>query len=91
MAKPYLITLNHVHKRVAFTIHEPLGVFACIVPFNYPVELAAHKTAPMLVTGNSVILSLIDTPMGALILCELSWKQVYLQMLSSVSQAVGAK
>ena len=57
---------------VAFTIHEPLGVFACIVPFNYPVELAAHKTAPMLVTGNSVILKpSSDTPMGALILCEL--------------------
>lgn len=57
---------------VAFTIHEPIGVFACIVPFNYPVELAAHKTAPMLVAGNSVILKpSSDTPMGALILCEL--------------------
>ncbi len=41
---------------VAFTIHEPLGVFANIVPFNYPCELAAHKLAPMLVTGNSVVL-----------------------------------
>ena len=57
---------------VAFTIHEPLGVFACIVPFNYPVELAAHKTAPMLVTGNSVILKpASQTPRSALILCEL--------------------
>lgn len=41
---------------VVFTIHEPLGVFANLVPFNYPVELAAHKLAPMLVTGNSVVL-----------------------------------
>lgn len=41
---------------IAFTIHEPLGVFANIVPFNYPIELAAHKLAPMLVTGNSVVL-----------------------------------
>jgi acyl-CoA reductase-like NAD-dependent aldehyde dehydrogenase len=57
---------------VAFTMHEPLGVFACITPFNYPVELAAHKTAPMLVTGNSVILKpSSDTPISALILCEL--------------------
>lgn len=57
---------------VAFTIHEPLGVFACIVPFNYPFELAAHKTAPMLVTGNSVILKpASETPRSALILCEL--------------------
>ena len=57
---------------VAFTTHEPLGVFACITPFNYPVELAAHKTAPMLVTGNSVILKpSSDTPMSGIILCEL--------------------
>ncbi len=57
---------------VAFTIHEPLGVFACIVPFNYPFELAAHKTAPMLVTGNAVVLKpASNTPRSALILCEL--------------------
>lgn len=57
---------------VAFTVHEPLGVFACIVPFNYPFELAAHKTAPMLVTGNSVVLKpATNTPRSALILCEL--------------------
>jgi succinate-semialdehyde dehydrogenase/glutarate-semialdehyde dehydrogenase len=66
---------------VAFTVHEPLGVFACIVPFNYPVELAAHKTAPMLVAGNSVILKpSSDTPMGALILCELLLKRESRQM-----------
>ena len=57
---------------VAFTVHEPLGVFACIVPFNYPFELAAHKTAPMLVTGNAVVLKpASNTPRSALILCEL--------------------
>ncbi len=57
---------------IAMTIHEPLGVFACIVPFNYPFELAAHKTAPMLVAGNSVVLKpSSNTPRSALILCEL--------------------
>lgn len=57
---------------IAMTIHEPLGVFACIVPFNYPFELAAHKTAPMLVVGNSVVLKpSSNTPRSALILCEL--------------------
>ena len=55
-----------------FTIHEPLGVFANIVPFNYPVELAAHKLAPMLVTGNSVVLMPSSkTPRSALLLVEL--------------------
>lgn len=57
---------------MAFTIHEPLGVFANIVPFNYPVELAAHKLAPMLVTGNSVVLMPSSkTPRSALLLVEL--------------------
>ena len=57
---------------VAFTIHEPLGVFANIVPFNYPVELAAHKLAPMLVTGNSVVLMPSGkTPRSAGVLVEL--------------------
>lgn len=56
---------------VAFTIHEPLGVFANIVPFNYPVELAAHKLAPMLVTGNSVVLMPSSkTPRTAIVIVE---------------------
>lgn len=56
---------------VAFTVHEPLGVFANIVPFNYPVELAAHKLAPMLVTGNSVVLLPSGkTPRTAILIVE---------------------
>jgi len=57
---------------VAFTIHEPLGVFANIVPFNYPFELAAHKAAPMLVTGNSVVLMPSSkTPRSAVLMTQL--------------------
>lgn len=56
---------------VAFTIHEPLGVFANIVPFNYPFELAAHKAAPMLVTGNSVVLMPSSkTPRSAIMMVD---------------------
>jgi len=40
---------------LAFTIREPLGVVAAIVPFNYPVELYAHKAAAALAAGNAVI------------------------------------
>ncbi|MEI6102109.1 MAG: aldehyde dehydrogenase family protein, partial [Eubacteriales bacterium] len=40
-----------VEGDVIFTVREPLGVVACIVPFNYPTELYAHKVAPALVTG----------------------------------------
>lgn len=42
-------------KDLIFTRREPLGVIACIVPFNYPVELFCHKVAPALIMGNAVI------------------------------------
>lgn len=60
---------------VVMTIHEPLGVFANIVPFNYPCELAAHKLAPMLVTGNSVVLMPSSkTPRSAIMIVERLYK-----------------
>ena len=60
---------------VVMTVHEPLGVFACIVPFNYPCELAAHKLAPMLVTGNSVVLlPSSKTPRSAIMIVDLLYK-----------------
>jgi acyl-CoA reductase-like NAD-dependent aldehyde dehydrogenase len=42
-------------RHLAMTIRQPLGVVAAIVPFNYPVELYAHKAAPALAAGNAVI------------------------------------
>ena len=39
----------------AVTVREPLGVVAAVVPFNYPVELYAHKAAAALAAGNAVI------------------------------------
>ncbi len=42
-------------RHFAFTIRQPLGVVAAIVPFNYPVELWAHKAASALAAGNAVI------------------------------------
>jgi lactaldehyde dehydrogenase len=42
-------------RHFAVTIRQPLGVVAAIVPFNYPVELYAHKAAPALAAGNAVM------------------------------------
>jgi lactaldehyde dehydrogenase len=42
-------------RHFAMTVRQPLGVIAAIVPFNYPVELYAHKAAPALAAGNAVI------------------------------------
>lgn len=61
-----------VEKDVIFTRQEPLGVFACIVPYNYPAELYAHKVAPALITGNAVVIKpASDTPMSAIRFSEL--------------------
>jgi acyl-CoA reductase-like NAD-dependent aldehyde dehydrogenase len=57
------------------TIHQPLGVIVCIVPFNFPVELFAHKVAPALVTGNSVLIKpASDTPLQNIFMTELLLK-----------------
>lgn len=42
-------------RHIAMTIRQPLGVVAAIIPFNYPVELYAHKAAAALAAGNAVI------------------------------------
>ncbi|MCL6698604.1 aldehyde dehydrogenase [Sphingomonas sp. NSE70-1] len=41
---------------LALTTREPLGVVAAIIPWNFPLYLAAYKLGPALATGNSVIL-----------------------------------
>jgi lactaldehyde dehydrogenase len=42
-------------RHLALTVRQPLGVVAAIIPFNYPVELYAHKAAAALAAGNAVI------------------------------------
>lgn len=43
-------------KTNAYYFREPVGVVACITPFNFPLNLVAHKIAPALVSGNAVVL-----------------------------------
>ncbi|HEY8584798.1 MAG TPA: aldehyde dehydrogenase family protein, partial [Capillimicrobium sp.] len=44
-----------LERHLAVTFREPLGVVAAIVPFNYPLELYAHKAAAALAAGNAVV------------------------------------
>lgn len=43
-------------KTMAFYRREPVGVVVAITPFNFPLNLVAHKLAPALVAGNAVVL-----------------------------------
>ncbi|MEO8287974.1 MAG: aldehyde dehydrogenase family protein [Chloroflexota bacterium] len=55
-----------------YTVREPIGVCAQIVPWNYPIMMAAWKLAPALAAGNTVILKPASaTPLTALLLGEI--------------------
>jgi len=55
-----------------YTLREPIGVCAQIVPWNYPIMMAAWKLAPALAAGNTVILKPASaTPLTALLLGEI--------------------
>ncbi len=50
-----------------FTMRVPCGVVAAIGPFNFPLNLLAHKVGPALAAGNSVVIKpASDTPLSAL-------------------------
>lgn len=58
-------------NRLAYTIRQPLGVVAAITPFNFPVNLAAHKIGPALAAGNAVIYKPASaTPLTAAMLVD---------------------
>jgi acyl-CoA reductase-like NAD-dependent aldehyde dehydrogenase len=60
-------------NHLTYTLREPLGVVAAIVPWNFPLLLAAWKVAPALACGNTVILKpASQTPLTALALAEIS-------------------
>ena len=57
---------------VAYHFHEPLGVVGQIIPWNFPILMAAWKLAPALAAGNCVVLKPAEsTPISILILAEL--------------------
>jgi len=58
--------------RLAFTVRVPCGVVVAITPFNFPLNLVAHKVGPAIAAGNSVILKPASaTPLTALKLVRL--------------------
>lgn len=59
-------------KTLAYYRREPVGVVACITPFNFPLNLVAHKIAPALGAGNAVVLKPTpEAPMTAYMLAKL--------------------
>src|SRR6478672_10847887 len=58
--------------KLAFTLRKPIGIVGAISPFNFPLNLVAHKLAPALAAGCPVVLKpATQTPLSALLLAEL--------------------
>lgn len=52
--------------RLSYTVKEPLGVIAAITPFNFPMNLVAHKVGPAIAAGNTVVLKpATQTPLSS--------------------------
>ncbi len=57
---------------IAYHFHEPLGVVGQIIPWNFPILMAAWKLAPALAAGNCIVLKPAEqTPVGILLVLEL--------------------
>lgn len=59
-------------KTVSYQFHEPLGVVGQIIPWNFPLLMAAWKLAPALAAGNCIVLKPAEqTPASILVFAEL--------------------
>lgn len=85
----FLTDADHLH----YTIREPFGVVARIIPYNHPLMFAASKLAAPLLAGNAVVLKAPDqTPLSALRMGELFADLVppgALTVLSGIGSVVG--
>ncbi len=60
------------HNTMSYHIHEPLGVVGQIIPWNFPILMAAWKLGPALAAGNCVVMKPAEqTPASILVLVEL--------------------
>ncbi|MDP9405743.1 MAG: aldehyde dehydrogenase family protein, partial [Actinomycetota bacterium] len=91
---PFEASSNGAGK-LGFTLHHPKGVVAAITPFNFPLNLVAHKLAPAFAAGCPVVLKPAgDTPLTALLLArtlaEAGMPRGFLNVVTGPSAQVGA-
>ncbi|MCF6173408.1 MAG: aldehyde dehydrogenase family protein, partial [Campylobacteraceae bacterium] len=71
-------------KTLAFYKREPVGVALAITPFNFPLNLVAHKIAPALVSGNAVVLK----PSSSAVYCAYSLAKLFIQSPFAIKDAL---
>lgn len=78
-------------KKLAYTVHEPYGVCGQIIPWNYPMLMAAWKLAPALAAGNVVILKSSEiTPLSMLYFAKLFKKAGFPPGVVNIISGYGA-
>ncbi|MDQ0214964.1 acyl-CoA reductase-like NAD-dependent aldehyde dehydrogenase [Oikeobacillus pervagus] len=83
-------------NRLAYTVREPIGVVGAITPFNFPMNLDAHKVGPAIASGNTIVLKpASQTPFSSYFLAELLQETGLpagaLNVVSGSGQVVGDK
>jgi aldehyde dehydrogenase (NAD+) len=81
--------------RIGYTLHEPVGVTAHIIPWNYPLSTAARGIAPALAAGCTVVAKPAElTPLTALMLAQIGTQAGLppgvLNVVTGTGQAAGA-
>jgi aldehyde dehydrogenase (NAD+) len=65
-------TIETTPEKFAYTIRQPIGVIAQIIPWNYPLSMATWKLGPALACGNTVVIKAAEsTPLSILVLGRL--------------------
>ncbi|CAK7568050.1 MAG: mitochondrial aldehyde dehydrogenase [Sporothrix epigloea] len=82
-------------SKMAYTVKEPLGVCGQIIPWNYPLDMAAWKLGPALCCGNTVVLKLAEqTPLSMLfvarLICEAGFPPGVINILNGRGCEAGA-
>ncbi len=82
-------------QRMAYTIRVPRGVVCAVTPFNSPLNTVAHKIAPALASGNTVVLKPSSyTPLTAALLCraimDAGLPEGHLNLIFGSGRTVGA-
>ncbi|KAF4470260.1 aldehyde dehydrogenase (NAD+) [Fusarium albosuccineum] len=69
-------TISANPLKLAYTLRQPLGVVAQIIPWNYPLSMAAWKIGPALACGNTIVMKAAEqTPLSILLLAD-AFKEV---------------
>ncbi|KAI0160333.1 aldehyde dehydrogenase [Xylariaceae sp. FL1272] len=88
--KIYGQTIPTTSQKFAYTLRQPIGVCAQIIPWNYPLAMAAWKLGPALACGNTVVLKPAEqTPLSILYFAQLVVKAGFPKGVVNITNGFG--